>query len=58
VKKCIGKYGTIQRLQTVICFGFQELYCGGTCFFSVFRLEESLVETGECPAVLDILPKE
>jgi hypothetical protein len=26
--------------------------------FSLFRLEESLVETGECPAVLDILPKE
>jgi hypothetical protein len=56
VKKYIGKYGTIQRLQTVICFGFQELHSGGTCFLC--RLEESLVETGECPTVLDILPKE
>jgi hypothetical protein len=26
--------------------------------FPLFRLEESLVETGECPTVLDILPKE
>jgi hypothetical protein len=26
--------------------------------FFLFRLEESLVETGGCPSVLDILPKE
>jgi hypothetical protein len=26
--------------------------------FSLFTLEENVVETGECPTVLDILPKE
>jgi hypothetical protein len=30
---------------------------GGT-YFSLLRLEESLIETGGCPSVLDILPKE
>jgi len=57
VKKSIGKYDTIQCLQTVICFGFQEFFLE-ELVFSLFKLEENLVETGECPAVLDILPEE
>jgi hypothetical protein len=37
--------------------GFRS-YIAEELVFSLFRLEESLVETGVCPSILDILPKE